>query len=249
MELDAEHLPGRNVAAKPLTGTNTAARPKATSTGTSVPRKPVSAEPARQRLPSASSAIPAKASGGAALGNASRAASSGSRGPATDARKSSTKSVSNVAVKSAQFSTSSTPASSAKPPVCSADYGAGLSTDRLMKPSATLPPPIEEPVPTLTSDPLQVAAQLYPWLYMTSTLEACFQTAEETAKVRELSIIIGSVFQLLLVQKDLQKRSEEIDAEESDFAEQRERYEAEQVVNFYDELSTEAVSLVINPWR
>lgn len=35
-----------------------------------------------------------------------------------------------------------------------------------------------------TSDPLQVAAQTYPWLYMNSTLDACFADAEKTAEVR-----------------------------------------------------------------
>ncbi len=39
------------------------------------------------------------------------------------------------------------------------------------------------PEPERTSDPLQIAAQVYPWMYMTSTLDACFKDAETTAKV------------------------------------------------------------------
>ncbi|KAG5728629.1 hypothetical protein E4T56_gene442, partial [Termitomyces sp. T112] len=47
------------------------------------------------------------------------------------------------------------------------------------KPQNIDKPKLTAPVPT--SDPLQVAAQLYPWLYMTSTLDACFKSAEQTA--------------------------------------------------------------------
>jgi len=82
-------------------------------------------------------------------------------------------------------------------------------------------PPVEEKVPAPTSDPLQVAAQLYPWLYMTSTLDACFQTAEETAK------------------KDLEARSEKVAEAEAEMSDQRTRFHAERAANFYDELSTD----------
>ncbi|KAF8076791.1 hypothetical protein FPV67DRAFT_433044 [Lyophyllum atratum] len=88
---------------------------------------------------------------------------------------------------------------------------------------AAVPPPIEEkvPRPAPTSDPLQVAGQLYPWLHMTSTLEACFQTAEEAAK------------------KDLAARSQQLAEEESEISDERTRFEAERAADFYDELSTD----------
>ncbi|KAF5387682.1 hypothetical protein D9615_000750 [Tricholomella constricta] len=79
------------------------------------------------------------------------------------------------------------------------------------------PPFIEEKAPAPTSDTLQVAAQLYPWLYMTSTLEACFQIAE----------------------KDLAARSEHLASEESEISDQRIRFQAERTADFYDELSTD----------
>lgn len=66
-----------------------------------------------------------------------------------------------------------------------------VKKSRLLTKRAQVPPPSQAPAPpalteeasTRTSDPLQVAAQVYPWLYMTSTLEACFRTAEEKAMV------------------------------------------------------------------
>jgi len=56
---------------------------------------------------------------------------------------------------------------------------------------------------------------------MTSTLEACFQTAEDKAK------------------KDLEERSKQLQEEESDIVDQRIRFEAERAADFYDELSTD----------
>ncbi|KAJ7223994.1 hypothetical protein C8J57DRAFT_1535891 [Mycena rebaudengoi] len=81
--------------------------------------------------------------------------------------------------------------------------------------------PTSTSTPTPTSDPLQVAAQAYPWLYMSSTLEACFQSAETAAE------------------KDLTTRAKELAEEESDISDQRVRLEAERAVEFYDELSTD----------
>ncbi|KAJ7167688.1 hypothetical protein C8R46DRAFT_1350650 [Mycena filopes] len=72
-----------------------------------------------------------------------------------------------------------------------------------------------------TSDPLQVAAHVYPWMYMTSTLEACFKSAESTAE------------------KDLEERAKEISGEESDISDQRARLEAERKIEFYEELATD----------
>ncbi|KAJ6521113.1 hypothetical protein B0H19DRAFT_83933 [Mycena capillaripes] len=58
-------------------------------------------------------------------------------------------------------------------------------------------------------------------MYMTSTLEACFKTAETAAE------------------KDLATRAAELAEEESDIADQRARLEAERNVEFYEELSTD----------
>lgn len=51
-----------------------------------------------------------------------------------------------------------------------------LSTPALVAQQTTLP--------LRTVDPLQLAAQLYPWLYMISHLETAFQTSEVSAQVR-----------------------------------------------------------------
>ncbi|KAF5369609.1 hypothetical protein D9757_010462 [Collybiopsis confluens] len=75
-----------------------------------------------------------------------------------------------------------------------------------------------------TSDPLQVAAQHYPWMYMTSTLDACFKDAEQTAE------------------NDLKTRSDALDKEEAEISEQRVRYDAEEAIEFYDELASDKVS-------
>ncbi|KAF7352341.1 hypothetical protein MVEN_01197800 [Mycena venus] len=75
--------------------------------------------------------------------------------------------------------------------------------------------------PQPTTDSLQVAAQVYPWLYMTSTLEACFKSAETAAE------------------KDLTAREAELAEEESDLVDQRARLEAERKIEFYEELSTD----------
>ncbi|KAK7062208.1 hypothetical protein R3P38DRAFT_2834071 [Favolaschia claudopus] len=75
--------------------------------------------------------------------------------------------------------------------------------------------------PQPTTDSLQVAAQLYPWIYMTSTLEACFKTSKAAAE------------------KDIAAREAELAEEESDFSEQRVRLEAERRIEFYEELSTD----------
>ncbi|KAF5371342.1 hypothetical protein D9758_004183 [Tetrapyrgos nigripes] len=79
---------------------------------------------------------------------------------------------------------------------------------------------------TSSSDPLQVAAQLYPWMYMTSTLEACFKTAEETAN------------------KELDERAKSLEAGEADVSDQQVRMEAERTIEFYDELSSDKFATV-----
>ncbi|GLB34200.1 hypothetical protein LshimejAT787_0110840 [Lyophyllum shimeji] len=99
---------------------------------------------------------------------------------------------------------------------------ASTSSAAKSPPSVVVEPSVEGSAPAPTSDSLQVAAQLYPWLYMTSTLEACFQTAEEAAK------------------KDLAARSEQLAAAEAEISDQRTRFQAERAADFYDELSTDA---------
>ncbi|KAJ3736165.1 hypothetical protein DFJ43DRAFT_990390, partial [Lentinula guzmanii] len=72
-----------------------------------------------------------------------------------------------------------------------------------------------------TSDPLQVAAQHYPWMHMASTLDACFKDAEETAK------------------KDIKARSDALDTLEANISDERTRSEAERLIEFYGELSSD----------
>ncbi|KAF9462016.1 hypothetical protein BDZ94DRAFT_1310037 [Collybia nuda] len=113
--------------------------------------------------------------------------------------------------------TKSNPPSTTKPGPSASTSGAKYSPPL----SATPPVSTKEQGPTPTSDPLQVAAQLYPWMYMTSTLEACFQTAEEAAR------------------KDLEARAKLVEEEESEIADQRIRFEAERAADLYDELATD----------
>ncbi|KDR84082.1 hypothetical protein GALMADRAFT_236726 [Galerina marginata CBS 339.88] len=83
---------------------------------------------------------------------------------------------------------------------------------------APVAPPIAEQPPTRIADPLQVAAQVYPWTYMSSTLDACFKGAEAAAT------------------NDLETRSNEVAAQESEISDQRDRLEAERSIEFFDEL-------------
>ncbi|KAJ7639399.1 hypothetical protein FB45DRAFT_426181 [Roridomyces roridus] len=75
--------------------------------------------------------------------------------------------------------------------------------------------------PQRTSDPLQVAAQVYPWMYMTSTLDACFESAGKAAE------------------QDIAARTEAVSELEATMSDQRVRLEAERSIEFYDELSTD----------
>jgi len=81
-----------------------------------------------------------------------------------------------------------------------------------------------ESVPSRTTDPIQIAAQLYPWLYMTSSLEAVFQAAELSA------------------QSTLHERAKELAEEEADIADQRVRFDAEQRVALFDDLASNPLS-------
>ncbi|KAH7876509.1 uncharacterized protein C8R40DRAFT_1264696 [Lentinula edodes] len=88
-------------------------------------------------------------------------------------------------------------------------------------------PSSDDAKPNTTSDSLQVAAQQYPWMYMASTLDACFEDAEEVAE------------------KNIQTRSEELDKQEASSSDQQTRTEAERLIEFYGELSSDKVSQII----
>ncbi|KAJ7098676.1 hypothetical protein B0H15DRAFT_772095, partial [Mycena belliarum] len=89
--------------------------------------------------------------------------------------------------------------------------------------------------PQPTSDPLQVAAQVYPWMYMSSTLDACFKSAEAAAEARPSFASPPATY----LYSDLAARETELAEEEADLSDQRVRLEAERRVEFYDELATD----------
>lgn len=71
-----------------------------------------------------------------------------------------------------------------------------------------------------TADPLQVAAQTYPWLYMNSTLDACFAEAEKNAK------------------KELDDLERQVTQDETALADEKVRYDSERLIEFCDELGS-----------
>ncbi|KAF8214103.1 hypothetical protein K438DRAFT_1927286 [Mycena galopus ATCC 62051] len=104
------------------------------------------------------------------------------------------------------------------PPISQSSTG---QTDVKLSPVSQAKPSGSGSAPQPTNDPLQVAAQVYPWIYMTSTLEACFKSAETATE------------------KDFTTREAELAEEESDLSDQRARLEAERQIEFYEELSTD----------
>ncbi|TBU63229.1 hypothetical protein BD310DRAFT_917025, partial [Dichomitus squalens] len=74
------------------------------------------------------------------------------------------------------------------------------------------------------SEALQGAAQSCAWKYMASTLEVEFENAENIARAT------------------LNTRRDELAAEEADIAESRVRFEAERLIQFYDELGDREVA-------
>jgi len=90
-------------------------------------------------------------------------------------------------------------------------------------PPAKAPPPpaSQRQEPSLDTDPLHLAAQVYSWTYMSSTLDACFKSAEEAAN------------------KDLETWNKELATEEAEISEQRQRLDAQRAIEFYDELGSE----------
>jgi len=93
-----------------------------------------------------------------------------------------------------------------------------------------------------TSDPLQVAAQVYPWMHMSSTLDACFKGAEAAATVRDSFTDCHASADLFIAKNELETHAKELAAEESEIADQRDRLEAERAIDFFDELGSDVVS-------
>jgi hypothetical protein len=75
---------------------------------------------------------------------------------------------------------------------------------------------------------------------MTSNLQSTFRSAESSAQVFPFAMLPGLAL-ILPFQDALKKRTEELDHEETDIADQRVRFETERIIAFYEELSTEKV--------
>ncbi|KAF4575223.1 hypothetical protein EYR40_005039 [Pleurotus pulmonarius] len=84
--------------------------------------------------------------------------------------------------------------------------------------SASKQPQGEDKSASAASDPLQIAAQLYPWMYMTSTLEASMKEAEAS------------------VQAAFEAKERELVEQEAEISDQRIRFELERVLALYEEL-------------
>ncbi|KAL4256931.1 hypothetical protein AB1N83_010644 [Pleurotus pulmonarius] len=84
--------------------------------------------------------------------------------------------------------------------------------------SASKQPQGEDKSALEASDPLQIAAQLYPWMYMTSTLEASMKEAEAS------------------VQAAFEAKERELAEQEAEISDQRIRFELERVLALYEEL-------------
>ncbi|KAI0832733.1 hypothetical protein BC628DRAFT_1528969 [Trametes gibbosa] len=94
---------------------------------------------------------------------------------------------------------------------------ASISTHGASKTRARAPDSVAQP--TSQPDELHLAAQSCAWSYMTSTIED------------------GLCAGRLSAEQSLKSRQEQLNVEEADIAESRVRYEAEQLLDFYDELS------------
>ncbi|KAL9713162.1 hypothetical protein Ac2012v2_004403 [Leucoagaricus gongylophorus] len=70
------------------------------------------------------------------------------------------------------------------------------------------------------ADALQVATQTYPWLYMSSMLDACFTEAERSAK------------------KELDTLGNQVSQDEVDFADEKALYESQRLIEFCGELNS-----------
>ncbi|TRM67514.1 hypothetical protein BD626DRAFT_479008 [Schizophyllum amplum] len=71
-----------------------------------------------------------------------------------------------------------------------------------------------------TTDPLQLAAQIYPWLYMTSTLEKAFGDGEKAAEA------------------EIQTFARDLAQDEESIRDEKTRWESERFIEFCDSLSS-----------
>ncbi|KDQ64215.1 hypothetical protein JAAARDRAFT_187575 [Jaapia argillacea MUCL 33604] len=102
----------------------------------------------------------------------------------------------------------------------------------------SLPPVSNEPsllsttrnthVAHTNNDALQIAAQLFPWLLMTSSLDKVAQQAESASKSAIKSL------------------ANELSAEEAEISGQRIRFDAERLISFYEELAAGETSQFIS---
>ncbi|KAG5219737.1 hypothetical protein IMY05_C4778000400 [Salix suchowensis] len=90
------------------------------------------------------------------------------------------------------------------------------------------------------SDPLQIAAQLYPWMYMTSTLEANMKYAEASIQVRGLYPLHASHGQSSIrrLLGCIRGQRKELAEQEAEISDQRIRFELERVLALYEELGS-----------
>ncbi|KAF9448997.1 hypothetical protein P691DRAFT_590675 [Macrolepiota fuliginosa MF-IS2] len=240
----AKCSPGRTKATKPLAGV---AAPTASTRAKA--RTQVSAISAEKR-PSASASAAAETSSTAAAATADetprartvpRQARSGSAAEATTKpksqplrtsslkkeplKKSAIKDTSKAATSSENATATVAVNSDENPPSPVVTHeepsqvaGPSESTDSAPSQSA---PPVSLP-PNV--DPLQVAAQTYPWLYMSSTLDACFAEAEKTAG------------------KELDELERTVTEGEAQLADEKLRYDSVRAIEFCDELGSDTFS-------
>ncbi|EGO02256.1 hypothetical protein SERLA73DRAFT_178111 [Serpula lacrymans var. lacrymans S7.3] len=110
-----------------------------------------------------------------------------------------------------------------------ASTGASSSVSASRSSASTVTVTKKQELPSTASDPLQVAAQLHAWSYMASELDASLYDAKSKA-----SIALGS-------------REKELEAAESDIADQRIRFETERRLQFLDELATDPLARELPP--
>lgn len=75
---------------------------------------------------------------------------------------------------------------------------------------------------------------------MSSTLDACFKSAEEAANVSVTPFFRN--IPLIVFQDELETKKEELATEEAEMSDLRERLDAQCAIEFYDELGTELAS-------
>ncbi|KAF9478392.1 hypothetical protein BDN70DRAFT_879996 [Pholiota conissans] len=197
---------GRAVASKPLNTSTTRSAGASASAGKS------KRTPSTASTSSKASASSAKAARAAPSASSSRASSRGSESGGGGFK------VTKLSSTTVTINTTWTPRPPQPAPSASASTSKSQSQSQSTAPLSASS--VAEQQPTRTSDPLQVAAQVYPWTYMTSTLDACFKGAEAAAT------------------NDLETRTKELSEEESELAEQRDRLEAERALDFFEELGT-----------